>query len=129
MDIIPREASSLLNFDEAKDTIKNQIADKVVELVMNLLSLIIIFVVVKVVLFVANLLLGLAAKVPGLKQINEIMGLVFGLLLAVFEIYLAFAIVLFISSFSDITFVVDAIRSSLFASFLFENNPIIWFLS
>ena len=129
MDIIPREASSLLNFDEAKDTIKNQIADKVVELVMNLLSLIIIFVVVKVVLFVANLLLGLAAKVPGLKQINEIMGLVFGLLLAVFEIYLAFAIVLFISSFADITFVVDAIRSSLFASFLFENNPIIWFLS
>ena len=127
--VIPQEASNLFNLEETKEVLKNQIADKIVELVMNVLSLIIIFVLVKVILLIANLLLGLATKVPGLKQINEIMGLLVAVLLAFAEIYIAFAIVLFISSVADISFVTEAIKSSLLASFLFENNPIIWFLS
>ena len=73
---LPDTIVSLTDIEGTKNAIKTQVADKVSELIMNLLSLIIIFVVVKVALFIANLLLDLATKIPGIKQVNEILGMV-----------------------------------------------------
>ncbi len=48
--------------------------------------------------------------------------------MAIVEMYTAFAGITFISSVADISFVVDAIKTSLIGGTMFENNLIINFL-
>lgn len=122
---LPGALVEKIDFEDTKAKVKHEIATKVSELIMNLLSLISIFLVVKVTLFIAELLLGGLVKMPVLKQINEILGMSLGAIMGFVEIYVAFAVITFISSITDILFIVDAIKSSAFASALFENNLLI----
>ena len=122
---LPSAVIEKLDVNSIKNNIRHEIALKVSELIMKLLSLIIIYLVVKVTLIVAGLLLGGLMKLPILKQLNEILGMSFGVALGFIEIYVVFAIFTFISSITDISFIIDAIKSSAFASMMFENNLII----
>ena len=67
-------------------------------------------------------------KLPVLKQLNEILGMSLGAVIGFLNMYLAFAIITFISSITDISVVIDAIKSSMIANAMFENNLIIRFL-
>ncbi len=111
--------------EDAKAKVRHEIAMKASELIMNLLSLILIFLVVKITLFIAELLLGGLVKLPVIKQVNEILGMTLGAIMGFIEVYIAFALITFISSITDISFIIDAIKSSIFASAMFENNLII----
>lgn len=115
------------NFDiqEIKNNVKEEIAYKTSELIMNLLSLIVIYVIVKFTLFVAMIVLSGIMQIPVLKQLNEVLGMVFGAIMGFAEIYISFAIITFISSVCDIDVVIAMIKDSAFASVLFENNVII----
>ncbi len=126
---LPETVLSSIDISTIKDNAKQELANKLSELIMKLLSLILIFVVIKVTLLIATFIVDGVMKLPVLKQVNEILGLVFGIVLAFAELYIAFAIITLISSIVDISFVVDAIKSSAFASIVFENNLIIKLLS
>jgi len=56
------------------------------------------------------------------------LGLLFGAIMGFIELYVAFAVFTLISSIADISFVINAIQSSLIARIMFENNLIIKFL-
>lgn len=124
-DKLPDAIIEKIDIENTKAKIAHEVAVKVSELIMNLLSLIIIFTVVKITLFIAELLLGGLMNLPVLKQINEILGMCMGAVLGFVEIYVAFAVITFIASITNISFVVDAIKMSAFASSMFENNLII----
>ncbi len=126
---LPSTVASSIDVVAIKDNAKQELAQKLSELIMKLLSLIIIFVVIKLTLLIATFIVDGVMKLPVLKQINEILGMAFGLLVGFAEMYVAFAIITFISSVADINFVIDAIKSSAFASIIFENNLIIKLLS
>jgi uncharacterized membrane protein required for colicin V production len=125
---LPQVVIASETFQEAKKQAMHEAALKISELSMNILSLIAIFVIVKVTLFVVSILLGGVMKLPVLKQMNEVLGLAFGAIMGIVEMYIAFAGITFISSVADISFVVDAIKTSLIGGTMFENNLIINFL-
>ncbi|MBR6253757.1 MAG: CvpA family protein [Clostridia bacterium] len=125
---LPEMISENLNIESAKNSIKHEIAVKTSEMIMKLLSIIIIYVVVKVTLLIASIVLGGMMKLPVLKQLNEILGMSLGAVIGFLNMYLAFAIITFISSITDISVVIDAIKSSMIANAMFENNLIIRFL-
>lgn len=125
---LPSFVSESLDIDGVKTNIKHEIAKKTSELIMKVLSLIMIYVVVKVTLLIASILLGGVMKLPALKQLNEILGMSLGAVIGFANMYVVFAIFTLISSITNIDFVIDAIKSSLLASVMFENNIIIRFL-
>lgn len=122
---LPNTISENLEFEEIKNNTKYEIAYKVSELIMNLFSLIIIYVVVKVTLLVASFVLSGIMQIPVLKQINEMFGMMIGAVIGFIQIYLAFAVITFISSICDISVIINTIKISAFARILFENNMII----
>ena len=126
---LPNNIISTFSLKEAKDNAKVEFANKLSELIMKLFSLIIIFIVVRVTLLIATFIIDGIMKLPVLKQINEILGLTIGVVLGFVELYVVFAIITFIASIADISFVISAIKSSFLASILFENNLIIKLLS
>lgn len=111
--------------EEIKNNTKQEIAYKVSELIMNLVSLILIYVIVKITLAIASFILDGIMKFPVLKQLNEILGMAIGAVIGFLQVYLAFAVITFISSICDIAVVIETIKVSAFASRLFENNLII----
>ena len=126
---LPNTLTSAFDISEAKENAKHMLADRLSEQIMKLLSLIIIFALVRVTLIVAGFLLNGIMKLPVFKQVNEILGMSFGAVLGFILIYASFAIITFISTVSDISFVIGAIKASSFASAIFENNLIIKLLS
>lgn len=126
---LPNTISQSLNISQIKENAKQELANKLSELIMNLLSLIVIFLLVRITLIVAEFLLNSAAELPVIKQINEVLGMTLGGILGLISTYIAFAIITLISSITDISFVVNAIKASLFASVMFENNIIFKLLS
>lgn len=125
---LPTIISNNLNVDTIQNNIRHEIAKKISELIMKLLSLIIIYVVVKLTFLIALLVFGGMMKLPVLKQVNEILGLAFGAIVGFLNMYLVFGILTFVSSITNIDFVINAIKSSAFASVMFDNNIIIKFL-
>ena len=125
---LPNVIVEKFDVEDIKASAKHTFALKVSELIMNLLSLIAIYIVVKITLIVAGFLLNGLMEIPVLKQINEILGMIIGGILGFVEMYIVFGVFTFISSITDISFIIDAIKASAFASILFENNLIIKFL-
>ena len=125
LDELPNIIAQNIDLEEVKSNIKHEIAIKVSELAMKIISLIMIYLLIKVTLIVAGFLLDGVMKLPVLKQANEILGMIFGASLGFIELYIVFAIFTFISSITDISFIVDAIKGSMIASILFNNNFIL----
>jgi uncharacterized membrane protein required for colicin V production len=121
----PQSILESFDFEKTKRDLKLEAATKISESIMKVLSVIIIFLVIKVTLFVASFILNGIVQMPVLKQLNEILGLFFGAIMGFLELYIAFAIITFISSITDLTFVTDALKGSLIASIMFENNIIL----
>ena len=122
---LPAVITQNFNIEEIKNNAKEEIAYQTSELIMNLLSLIIIYVIVKTTLFVAMIVLNGIMQIPVLKQLNEILGMAFGAVIGFSQVYIAFAVITFISSICDIAVAIEMIKASSFASVLFENNVII----
>ena len=115
-----------LDLEDAKAKAKYEIAKKASELIMNLLSLIVIYFFVRITLLVASILLtGLMKNIPILNKINEVLGLLLGIILGIVEVYILFSLITFLSSIADLSSLVGAIKASFIAKFLFENNLLI----
>jgi len=122
---LPNVVSNNLDLTTVQDNIRHEIAKRVSELIMKLLSLILLYVIVKITLSIAMFVLGGVMKLPVLKQLNEILGMGLGAIIGFLNMYLVFGILTFISSITNIDFVVDAIKSSMIASVMYDNNIII----
>ncbi len=125
---LPAAFTEGMNLEEIKEEGRYELATQISELIMNLLSLMIIYVIVKVTLAIATWILDGIMKIPVLKQLNEILGMGIGVVIGFAQVYIAFAILTFLSSICDISFVIEAIKASAFASILFEHNIIIYLL-
>jgi len=125
IEYLPATLTENFDLEEMKNSAKEEISYQISELIMNLLSLIIIYVVVKVTLAVAAVVLNGIMQFPILKQLNEVLGMILGAVLGFIQIYIAFAVITFISSVCDISAVIEMIKVSAFARILFENNLII----
>ncbi len=126
---LPENMKEQIGLDEVKDHAKSAIAESVTEVALNIIAFVGIYVIARVLLAVLCFVLDKLMLLPVLKQLNEILGLMMGLLRGVFGIFIVFSVITFLSSVCDIEVINLYISNSLIAKFLYENNFIIYLLS
>ena len=90
--------------------------------IIGLIVFIGIFTVVRVALFALTFVADAITSLPILKQLDDVGGILYGLIKALLIIYLVLAIVSLIVSFTANTAISDAIASSFVTKFFYNNN-------
>lgn len=125
---LPENLKEIIGIEEIKDQAITTVSHKIAAVAINIISLIGIYIVVKILLVIVSHILDGIMKVPILKQINEVLGLILGTLLGILQIYILFMIITFLASFMDLSTILVPIKESLIARILYESNIIIGFL-
>lgn len=90
--------------------------------VINLISFIVIFTVVRVALFALTFIADVITSLPILKQLDDVGGILYGIIKALLIIYVVLAVIFFIANLTTNTTISDAISSSYITKFFYENN-------
>ena len=120
------EFEAKLNLDKMAEDASRKMAEVVATFlartIISALCFVIVFVVALILLFVLNKILDLFAKLPLLKQANQIAGLALGVFQGILVIWLFFAVVTVISGTEFGQNMFGYINSSKLLSFLYANN-------
>lgn len=106
----------------AQNEVAKVVATNLTGTIINGLAFIGIFIIAKILLFFLKFLIEAVAKIPVLKQFNEIGGLIYGVLKGLFIIYLIFTIVSLIAPIINNTNLQEAIQASYIGSMMYNNN-------
>jgi len=124
--ITSAEFEEKLNLDKMAEDASRKMAEVVAiflaKTIISALCFVIVFVVALILLFVLNKILDLFAKLPLLKQANQLAGLALGVFQAVLIIWLFFAVVTVVSGTAFGQSVFGYINGSKLLSFLYTNN-------
>lgn len=93
--------------------------------IINVGSLLGIFLIARVALFVLTFVADAITSLPILKQIDDVGGILYGLVKALLIVYVVLAIVFFIVSLTANATISDAIASSFVTKFFYEHNIIL----
>ena len=117
------EADNLVNGtnNEAEYVGASVMADATVSLIV----FIAIFIIVRVALFALTFVADAITSLPILKQLDDVGGILYGLLKALLIIYVALAIASIVVSLTGNAAISDAISSSYVTKFFYENNIIL----
>lgn len=119
------EMFKLLDVSSFTDYISGSLAS----IVVNIIVFIALFLIIWIALNILVGVMDLVAKLPGLKQMNELAGAGLGAILGLFFIFVGFAVISLIISVDQNINLVDMIEASTIGSFLYNNNPIMDFLN
>ena len=108
--------------NDTKNEVVYESANAMAEKIINLIVFIAIFTFVRVALFALTFVADAITSLPILKQLDDVGGILYGLVKALLIIYLVLAIVSLIVSFTTSTVVSDAIASSYVTKFFYDNN-------
>lgn len=122
---LPENIKNFVGLEEYKENAKNTVIENSKEIILKILSWVIIYLVVRIIVFVICLVCNGIMSIPFLKQINNLTGLILGLILGLFRIYVILAIISFVITIVPITPVVDAIKASMIIGFMYENNLLV----
>lgn len=89
--------------------------------------LLIIFIVVKIALKFVTALADLIAKLPILKQFNELGGTIYGIFEGLFIVFIGFAIISLIAPLIDVS-ILNSINESMIGSVIYNNNILLKFI-
>lgn len=128
IDNLPQMVVDMIGLEEIKENAKVTIIEKIVEFALKLLAIIIVYILAKIILAVVVLVLDSIAKLPVLKQFNELLGLVLGGILGLVQVYTICAIITLIGSIPSMTGVAAVINDSLFAHVFYNNNLLLQIL-
>lgn len=119
---LPQIVIDMIGIDEIKENVKTTVVENIVQFAVKLLAIIIVYIVAKIILAVLVLVLDSIAKLPVLKQFNELLGLVLGVILGFIQIYTICAIITLIGSIPSMNGIAAIINNSLFAHIFYNNN-------
>lgn len=107
---------------ETQDAIAREVSIKVTDTIINGGTFIGIFLLARFALFFFRKIADIFAKIPLIKQVNELGGVLYGVLRGLFIVYLVLAIISFISALILQTGIIESINSSYITSMLYNNN-------
>lgn len=125
---LPQMVTDIIGLEEIKENAKVTIIEKIVEFTVKLLSIIIVYILAKIILSIVVWVLDSIAKLPILKQFNELFGLILGAILGLIQIYTIFAVITLIGSLHSMTGITVIINNSLFAHIFYNNNLLLQIL-
>lgn len=114
------EVENVIN--EKKEEVVYETADVMAEKIINLVVFIAIFTIVRVVLFALTFVADAITSLPILKQLDDVGGILYGLVKSLLIIYVVLAIVSLIVSFTDSTTIISTINSSYITKLFYNNN-------
>lgn len=100
----------------------DRFADYFSSFIINGLTFLILIIGIMIVIKVSGGILDSFMKLPVLKQVNQLSGIIFGGIKGCLIIYLIMTIVVFTSPIISSTFVIDGIQESLLGSFFYNYN-------
>ena len=122
---LPDTVVEFIGLNEIKENAKNMIIEKIVAFAVKLLAIVIVYIAVRIILVVVVVVLDIVAKLPVLKQFNEVLGLAVGIVLGLIRVYIILTIVTLISSLPVAAGLVNIINNSVITSYLYNNNFIL----
>lgn len=122
---LPESVSDVLDIEESKNIALLNLATKISDVVINIFSWVIIYFIVRVIVAVITVIFDGIMSIPILKSINNLAGLVIGIFVGIFRIYLFLAIIYFISNITNVLIFVNVIQTSGIINAMYNNNLII----
>lgn len=122
---LPENVKDYIDADEMINNAKEQIAIKIADTIINIMSMICVYLISKLLLMIACFILDGIMQIPILKQINEIVGLLLGIVLGIIQVYTILAIITFSSSIIEMPELIAYIKGSFITSIMFEYNLLI----
>ena len=108
--------------NEKQNEIVADTAETLAVKVINLVVIIAIYLVVRVALFALTFVADIITSLPILKQIDDVGGILYGVIKAGIIVYVVLAIIFFIIGITANTTISSAIDSSFITKFFYDNN-------
>ena len=108
--------------NQTQNEVVYQSARVMAEKVINLIVFIVIFISVRVILFALTFVADAITSLPILKQLDDVGGILYGLIKSLLIIYAILAVVNLIVTFTASTVISEAISSSYVTRFFYDNN-------
>lgn len=108
--------------NETATNVVKTVANNIAIGIVNICVAIGLFIVVRIALIFVKALSSLISDLPVIKQVDKLGGVVYGILEAMVIIFVAFAIISFISPMIESSGLVSAINKSIVGSALYNNN-------
>lgn len=119
---LPQSIVDMIGIEDIKENVKVTVTEKIVEFALKLLSIIIVYIASKLILMILVVVLDSIAKLPILKQFNELFGLILGFVLGMIRVYVVCIIVTLISAMPIAQGIPSIIGNSLIAHIFYDNN-------
>lgn len=103
-------------------------AEKMAHFIVSGLTFFILLILITLILNLIIRGLDIVAKLPGLKGVNHLLGMLAGFLKGIFIIWLLMFLLSIFATGSFGLLMTDYINRSKFLSFLYEFNPVLWIL-
>ena len=123
LSFLETEVGNVVN--QTQNEVVYQSAHAMAVKVINLIVFIGLFTAVRVILFALTFVADAITSLPILKQLDDVGGILYGLVKALLIIYLVLAIVSLVVSFTANTAISDVIASSYVTKFFYNNNIIL----
>jgi len=107
---------------EVKNTGIEAIADGISETSIKVISFVGLFIIARIALIIIEKIADLIAKLPVIKQFNEVGGIIVGAIKGILIIYIIFAILTLILPLIHDQTISNAINSSFIGKFVYNNN-------
>ena len=123
LSLLETEVGNAIN--QTKNEVVYETAGAMSEKVINLIVFIVIFTSVRVILFALTFVADAITSLPILKQLDDVGGVLYGLLKALLIIYVVLAVVSLVVGFTANTTISEAISNSFITKFFYDNNIIL----
>ena len=107
---------------QTQDAIAKEVSQNVTQTIVNGIAFVGIFLITRIVLFFFRKIADSIAKIPLLKQVNEVGGIAYGILRGLFVVYLILAIISFISPLIAQTGILSTIKTTFVTNMFYNNN-------
>ena len=124
-EMIQKDETNELTSDLIESAKQGMLEQSARELAINVVyggTIIILFIVVRIALIFVSVLANLVAKLPIIKQANEVGGAIYGLLRAIVIIYAILLVINFIGELNPKNIATQTINESTITKAMYENN-------
>lgn len=113
------------SIEDTKNNMVMSASTIIAQKVIGIAVAIILFIVVRIILIFTKALINGIANLPIIKQLNEVGGLIYGILMGLIIIYVILAVLFCIVSVNNTGTIANAINTSIITKMLYSNNVIL----
>ena len=116
-------------YTNAKNASAKIIAQNITSTIINIGSALIVFLLVRIILLFLRFSTDLIAKLPLIKQCNQVGGFLYGIIAGFLIIYLFFTIISMLAPLINLSTLLKVINSSIIGNIMYNNNIIFMFFT